>query len=303
MAVIVVAGGCNVETTLRVDGFPVDYTPVRYPFFGVQSSPSGVGYNVAAALATLGDEVRLVSVVGRDVAGTLVGVGLDGCEVARAWIDDTAAATPQSVVLYDAQGRRQVNTDLKDMQGWAYPADRFARALDGCTVAVITTINYTRALLPLARAAGVPIATDVQALSDLDDAYNRDYLAAADLLFMSGERLPEPPEACARRVMERYGPEILVIGLGAEGALLAVKQDERIERLPAVTTRPIVNTGGAGDALFSAFVHMYARTRDPDTALRAAIVFASHKIGEAGAVQGFLDACHLDALYRRTCDG
>ncbi len=68
----------------------------------------------------------------------------------------------------------------------------------------------------------------------------------------------------------------------------------------AVTTRPVVNTGGAGDALFSAFVHVYAYTRDPDTALRTAIVFASHKIGEAGATQGFLDARRLDALYRRT---
>jgi len=300
MAVIVVAGVCNVETTLRVDDFPIDYAPVRYPFFGVRSGPSGVGYNIAAALTTLGDDVRLVSLIGRDMAGAMVGAALDGRGIAREWLDDTADATPQSVVLYDAQGRRQVNTDLKDMQERAYPADRFARALDGCAVAVLTTINYTRALLPVARAAGVPIATDVQALSDLDDAYNRDYLAAADILFMSGERLPAPPEECARRVMERYRPEILVIGLGREGALLAVKRDGRLARLPAVTTRPVVNTGGAGDALFSAFVHRYARTRDPDMALRTAIVFASHKIGEAGAAQGFLDARRLDALYRRT---
>jgi len=232
----------------------------------------------------------------------MVGAALDGRGIARGWIDDTAAATPQSVVLHDEQGRRQVNTDLKDMQKRAYPADCFARALTGCSVAVLTTINYTRVLLPVVRAAGVPIATDVQAISDLDDAYNRDYLAAATLLFMSGERLLDAPETCARRVMERYGPEILVIGLGAEGALLAVKRDGRIARLPAVTTRPVVNTGGAGDALFSAFVHGYARTHDPDTALRKAIVFASYKIGEAGAAQSFLDARRRDALYRGTLD-
>ncbi len=55
--------------------------------------------------------------------------------------------------------------------------------------------------------------------------------------------------------------------------------------------------------LFSTFVHGYARTHDPDMALRKAIVFASYKIGEVGAAQGFLDARRLDALYGGTLDG
>lgn len=49
-----ISGLINIETTLRVDGFPLEYAPVRYPFFGVDTTVSGVGYNIARALATPG---------------------------------------------------------------------------------------------------------------------------------------------------------------------------------------------------------------------------------------------------------
>jgi len=59
VASILVSGLINLETTLRVEGFPVPYAPVRFPFFGVNGTVSGVGYNVAKALTTLG--IRCVS--------------------------------------------------------------------------------------------------------------------------------------------------------------------------------------------------------------------------------------------------
>ena len=40
MSGILVAGLINIETTLRVEGFPIVYEPVRYPFYGVSSSVS-----------------------------------------------------------------------------------------------------------------------------------------------------------------------------------------------------------------------------------------------------------------------
>lgn len=39
---ILVAGLIDTETTLRVEGFPIPYFPVRYPFFGVNSSVSTI---------------------------------------------------------------------------------------------------------------------------------------------------------------------------------------------------------------------------------------------------------------------
>ena len=111
---------------------------------------------------------------------------------------------------------------------------------------------------------------------------------------MSHERLPASPEEWAAAVQARFGAAIVVIGLGADGALLAVK-GEAPQRVPAVFTRPMVNTIGAGDALFSAFLHVYAQTGNPHLAIRKAVVFASYKIGAAGAAEGFLDGEGLKA--------
>jgi len=84
MSRILVSGLINLEVTLSVDGFPIAYVPVRYPFHGVNSNVSGVGFNVAKALVTLGDDVRFASMVGRDFAG-----GFAKLELKRAGISPT----------------------------------------------------------------------------------------------------------------------------------------------------------------------------------------------------------------------
>lgn len=297
MARILVAGLINVETTLRIDAFPLPYHPVHYAFNRVHSSVSGVGYNVAKALRTLGHDVRLLSLVGRDAAADLVRRALKDDGLDSAGVRADLAETAQSVILYDPAGRRQIHVDLKDIQERSYPRSAFEQALAGCDAAVLCNINFARPFLAVARGAGVLVATDVHALGDLQDPYNRDFLAAADLLAMSGDLLPTTPESWADELFRHYRPRALVIGLGDRGALL--KTDARPAVIvPAARVRPIVSTIGAGDALFSAFVHGYLRDRDPLAALRRAVVFASHKIGEASAARGFLSARELDRLAR-----
>lgn len=297
MTPILVSGLINLEITLRVERFPIDYSPARYPFFGVTSTVSGVGYNVAKALTILGSPVRFLSIVGQDPAGHLVRDSLERDGIPGDLVLHGMEHTAHSVILYDAAGRRQINVDLKDIQERAYPPALFEEALSGCDLAVLCNVNFSRPFLQQARKAGIRIATDVHTIADLDDEYNRDFMAAADVLFMSDELLPCPPEEWLRRVMDRYAPEVAVVGLGSRGALLAVRADGFVGRFPAVRTRPVVNTIGAGDALFSAFVHTYRRSGDPYGALEKAIVFASVKIGTVGAADGLLDSAGLDAVH------
>jgi sugar/nucleoside kinase (ribokinase family) len=296
MSRILVSGLINIETTLRVEGFPIPYFPVCYPFHGVNSTVSGVGYNLTKALVTLGNEVAFLSIIGEDVAAQQVCAALEADQIPAENVRSLMPRTAQSVILYDPEGRRQIHTDLKDIQESAYPRDVFECEMARCDLLALCNINFSRPFLNFARQAGKIIATDVHTIGDLYDEYNREFMRAARILFMSDEALPASPEDWARQVQHAYGTEILVIGLGAQGVLLAVRSDNFMERIPAVQTRPVVNTIGAGDALFSAFLHTYLQSVDPYAAIQKAVIFASYKIGEKGAAEGFLTDAELEAL-------
>lgn len=300
MSRVFVAGLINLETTLAIDGFPLPYFPVRYPFFGIQTTVSGVGYNIAKALTVLGNQVDFASLIGGDDNGDLVRKALKKDAIADELILSELDETAQSAILYDPQGKRQIHTDLKDIQEQAYPVEQAMGALRRSDLAVVCNINFARPLLQAAKDAGKWVATDVHALRSLDDDYNQDYLQAADILFLSDEALPEPPKEMLFKLMNRYPAEIVVIGMGAKGAAMGVRSDSHYEWFPAIQTRPVVNTIGAGDALFSAFIDRFLRTQNPYQALRQAIVFASYKIGEKGAAQGFLTAEGLDRWVEKT---
>ena len=298
MSHILVSGLINIETTLQVEGFPIPYFPVRYPFHGVNSTVSGVGYNLAKALLTLGDEIAFLSIIGEDIAAQQVRAALETDQIPEENVRSLMPRTAQSVIIYDPQGRRQIHTDLKDIQETVYPQEIFEREMARCDLLALCNINFSRPFLSKARQARKIIATDVHTISQLYDDYNRDFMRAADILFMSDENLPSNPEDWAKQMQHAYGTEILVIGLGARGALLAVRSDNFIERFPAVTVRPVVNTIGAGDALFSAFLHSYLESGDPYNAIQKAIVFASYKIGEKGAAEGFLSHTELEEIAK-----
>ena len=54
---ILVSGLLNTETTTAIRSFPIQYYPIDYPFFGINTAVSGVAFNIAKALRTLGNEI------------------------------------------------------------------------------------------------------------------------------------------------------------------------------------------------------------------------------------------------------
>ncbi len=296
MKPIVVSGLINIETTLRVDSFPIEYEPVRYPFFGVNSTVSGVGLNVAAALRSLGRDVELLSIVGADAEAERVRRDLAARDVPATHVLELISETPAAVILYDATGRRLCNTDLKDIQDVTYPIDVFNEVVATCDMTVLCNINYSRPFLDVAHNAGKTICTDVHVLSDVDDDYNADFMRAADVLFLSNEAILGREREFVSELYGTYRNRVIVVGLGADGALVRDAADGTVRHVPARLTRPIVNTIGAGDALFSCFVDGYSRGLSAFDALQRGVTFAGHKIGVAGAAGGFLTAVELDAL-------
>lgn len=299
MANILIAGLINTETTVQVDRFPISYAPVRFAFGGIKTTISGVGFNISKSLTTLGNTVTLLSLIGQDFAGDTIKSALQKIGINNQYVMSQLNQTPQSVILFDPEGQRAINTDLKDIQEQSYPEATFDNALANCDLAVLANINFSRPMLAKAHEARIPIATDIHTISDINDTYNRDYMRYATILFQSHERLPISSEAWIRLIWAHYKTPIVVVGMGTGGALLGVHEDNKIVHIEAVFTRPVVNTIGAGDSLFSSFIHVYNTTKDPYLALRKAVVFASYKIGGNGGADGFLTNDELEHWHEQ----
>ena len=283
---ILVSGLLNTETTTAVRGFPIQYYPIDYAFFGVNTAVSGVAFNLAKALTTLGDHVRLTSMMGNDFAAAYIRDALSELGISTDCVLPKLRQTPSSVVLYDPEGRRQIYCDLKDIQETTYEFD--PSVLDGIDLVAACNINFNRPLLRLAKQAGKLIATDVHVLSNIYDAYNREFMEHADILFLSDEAVGDSYREFIEKLAAAYPSKIIVMGRGAKGAAMYLRQTGEILDLPAASAGTVVNTVGAGDALFSSFLHFYAKGFAPIEALQRAQIFAAHKITVSGAANGFV---------------
>jgi len=292
MKPILISGLVNIETTVPITGFPIEYHPIEYLFGGIESNVAGVGFNISAALKALGAEPCFWSVIGQDMNSQIIQGELRARKI-NCELFPAVNCAAHSVVLYDGTGARMIYCDLKDMQESRYPAEQVQSNLPDTDLAAVCNINFSRALLKPLRDKGVCIATDVHVLSDIADAYNAEFIEAADILFLSNENIIGREHEFINSLAQAYDNSVIVIGMGGDGALMYERKTDKISHYPARRTRDIVNTIGAGDALFSCFLYFYQKTKDPYASLENAMVFASWKIGEKGAAKGFLSEQEL----------
>ncbi|HEV2344597.1 MAG TPA: carbohydrate kinase family protein [Actinocrinis sp.] len=291
---IVVVGVASLYLTMPVERFPIPYAPTRQPQWA-HVGVGGIGSHVARVLGALGDQVSLCSVVGDDLAGVAI-----RRELARHGLDGPAVVTGPSssmgLVLVDSSGKRAGHPFLRAVDAVEYPPDVFDRAAQGADMAVITNTVFARALLPRAKRLNLPVAVDVHLIGSLDDPYDRPWLEAADVLFCSHESLPCSPRNWIGRVFARYqGCTIVAVGRGAHGSMLGLRDGTLVEAR-AAPPRGVVNTTGAGDALFASFLHGWLATGNAAQSLAQAVLFAGWKIGEASPVEATLTAAQLEQL-------
>ncbi len=287
------AGLVNLETTLQVEQFPLEYTPSRFAFFGIGNTSSGVGLNVATALKTLGAEVYFCSFVGADLIGQLTQNHLESAGI-KLYLE-TMPEHPHSIIMVDKNGQRSIHADFKDIQERTMPQTHLEEAMQKAQAAVICNINFARPALALALTQGIPIYTDLHAISHLENPYDQDFLEAAGTVFFSGERL-QNPEQTALLAMQRFANiTTIVVGMGASGALL-LERGKPTHLEPAIANPNLKSTIGAGDALFSSFVYFHQKLGDARQAVARAVCFASYKLGEVGGAKGFLTESQLEQL-------
>ena len=294
-----VSGLVNVETNLRIRSFPVAYYPIDYPFYGINSSISGVGYNISMAAKMLGDDITLSTLIGKDNEADRIRARLDASGISRDYVFESLDCTPVSIILYEPGdgGRRQIYCDLKNIQDMSIDTSKVEGAIRDADICVLCNSNFNRALLPIAKAAGKPIATDVHVISDIYDSFNRDFMEYADILFLSDEDLPVSPERFLHDLKNTYKAKIIAIGLGSDGVIFYERDTDTVNRLPACKIGGVVDTVGAGDALFTAFNHYYFNGCSAVEAMKRAEVFAALKIRHTGGAEGFPTEQQVQDIY------
>lgn len=299
MAKILVSGLVNLEMSVPVNSFPVDYTPITYLFNGISTAVSGVGYNVFCALESLGDSVRPCSVTGKDLASSVIAGAFVEKKAGTEFLFPVLDKTCTSCVLFDDQGKRRIFCDLSRVQEITLPESAFDSLVSGIEGVVLCNTNFNRKLLNYLCGKDLPVFTDVHVLSDVYDSYNSPFMKRADVLFLSHENVSGNHEDFLIRLYNEYGNKIIVLGQGSSGAMILDGSEKKIYTMESVLPRPLVNTLGAGDALFSSFVHFYLKKFSPLEALKYAVTFAGWKIGESGGSKGF---CTGDELFRLVKD-
>jgi sugar/nucleoside kinase (ribokinase family) len=263
-----VVGGVSWDTIVSLDRFP-DPRPQTLFARASHETVGSTGAGKALNLARLGFEVTLHAVVGDDEPGRRAR-GRLGAAGVRVRHETDPAGTERHVNLMAADGGR---ISIYAAAGTFEPAIDLAgleALLPAHDYLALNIVNYCRRLLPAAKRLGREVWCDVH---DYDgrSPYHRDFLEAADYLFLSSDAMPDYRPFMERMVAD--GKRLVVCTHGQHGATALTPAGEWLE-VPAVAAYEQVDTNGAGDAFFAGFLYGHARGYDLRRCLRVAAVVA-----------------------------
>jgi acarbose 7IV-phosphotransferase len=293
--VLTVVGAFGIDTNVYPLG---SRHGAEMTFARTTDAPGQAGCYSAFAAAALGVETRAIAALGDDRAGAWVREALAEAGISL-WTLRDPDGTHRSVNIVAADGSRSNFFDPRGVAETVVDRAACRDALAGAGVAHVHLDDWSRQVLPLARDAGAVISCDLQDVVDIDDPYRAEFVAEADVLFMSAANLDEPAAAAAELARRRPG-RIVVVGAGADGCLVAL--DGGVDHFAAIDlpTAPIVDTNGAGDTLAVGFLVAHLLDGVPiEQAVRRAQLGARWICAQAGDQKRPLTLEQLDSLARQ----
>lgn len=294
MSRIVVAGIVSVRLAHQVDSFPVEFASNQHRRMSV--ALGGTGWTAATTLHALGADLAFATFVGSD---PLALIATDGLR-AKGWFGPATMICeeqPRGLVLYDRTGARCGVSDVRSAWDFHYPVTVFETLLTPrCDLVLLNSVGFTRPLIDVAVDRGVPIATDVHLVRDVDYPRKQAWMRAAAVLACSHEQLPHGPHEWIESVWRRYATPFVLVGCGSDGVVLGAHRERAIWHVPAAVPRGVRYTSGAGDTLLAAFVHHHVTGADPVAAAQFAVLAAGWKVGGQPDEEFALSSDELAAL-------
>lgn len=290
-----VAGIVQIETIVKVAGIPIEYAPVTCMPDSIFTNIGGDAYNETSALRALGDKVKFFSVSGRTDYRSLMNDDdvLHDDNYVLPVLDDT----PTAVVLYDESRQQQIFEDIKNTRDVEYPIEVFEKNIENVDCVVLANANFCRPLAKKAKEMGKIVAVNFRGFKEEKLKYNTDFFEMADIIYLSDDNLVTDATDFIKKIAAEYKAKIIILGQGSKGLTIYSREDEILAHYNPVKTNEIVNTSGAGNSLFSCFLHCYIANGDAIRAIKSALLFASYKIGFMGTSSGFLTDDELERWY------
>lgn len=214
----------------------------------------GTSAGKALNLRRLGVDVALSTLLGDDDPGRRIlrRLRTAGIEVIAGL---SGTGSERHVNLMDATGSRvsiylTLPVEISSGSEADITRNRQDAAMAAADVVVVDLADHSRRFLAAARGNGTPIWCD---LHDYDgrSSFHAEFRDAADVIFVSGERLPDPPGFLRDQIAG--GKQLVVCTRGADGAMALSSAGEMME-VSAQPVHDLVDTNGAGDAFFAGFL-------------------------------------------------
>lgn len=248
---VVVVGNVGIDTNVFFYADSPDFSIEANFTQNIDVIGQAGGYS-CRGYASLKAATAFIGYVGPDFSGEYIkrvfeqeGINTDGL-----FIDPDG--TSRSINFMYRNGQRKNFYDGKSHMKLHAPIESAKSIFSGARLAHFNIPNWTRELLPLAKASGVVVACDIQDVVSIDDPYRFDFIKMADILFFSSANHADPAPLIGAYL--NINPSLVIVsGMGDRGCALGTSRD--IQYFPPVESDlPVVDTNGAGDALAVGFL-------------------------------------------------
>jgi len=293
-----VAGNVCIDTTFRLESFPVAGETVNAA--GYFSHIGGKGANQAIAAARTGAKVTLWAAIGRDADGARIRQNL-AAEINVSQLTQLDVPSDHSAIILDASGENRVVSGVSCAK--TFDPLKQTVMLDALRSGDILIMQgnlrncVTQACLAGAKRKGA------QTILNASPVSSGDYpeFGSVDIIIVNeGEAVRlsgiKDMEHAAKNLV-RFGAHTVIVTLGARGCLMISDHGRRQHRVRAPSVG-VVDTSGAGDVLCGVFAGCLSKYMLAYDALQVAVRAAALAVTRPGTLVSCPDNSEIANLMR-----